>query len=154
MVAAPPRTAEQRLRDTLDRLAGDVDLWLASADPESGMPYLVPLSFLWDGEAIVFATPAASRTARNLQAVGRARIGVGPTRDVVMVEGVVEAAEPADSVDAEFGDAFAAKAEFDPRPLATPYLYFRIRPVRVQAWREANEIAGRDLMRDGKWLAG
>jgi hypothetical protein len=24
--------------------------------------------------------------------------------------------------------------------------------VRVQAWREANEIAGRTLMRDGTWL--
>jgi len=27
-----------------------------------------------------------------------------------------------------------------------------LRPLRVQAWREANEIAGRTLMRDGAWL--
>jgi hypothetical protein len=24
--------------------------------------------------------------------------------------------------------------------------------VRMQAWREANEIAGRELMRDGRWV--
>jgi hypothetical protein len=27
-----------------------------------------------------------------------------------------------------------------------------LRPERIQAWREADEIAGRTLMRDGAWL--
>jgi hypothetical protein len=49
-------------------------------------------------------------------------------------------------------DLFAAKTGFDPRRLATPYLYFRVRPRRIQAWREANELDGRELMRDGEWL--
>lgn len=40
----------------------------------------------------------------------------------------------------------------DPRRLTTPYLYFRVRPERVQSWREANEREGRELMADGKWL--
>jgi hypothetical protein len=52
---------------------------------------------------------------------------------------------------ADVGDAFAAATGFDPRELTTPYLYFRIRPERVQAWREANELEGRDLMRGGTW---
>jgi hypothetical protein len=47
---------------------------------------------------------------------------------------------------------FAARTGFDPRQLATPYLYFGVRPHRVQAWREADEPDGRDLMRDGEWL--
>ncbi len=55
-------------------------------------------------------------------------------------------------VSAELGDAFAAKTGFDPRELATPYQYFRIQPVRLQAWREANELAGRDLMQQGEWV--
>jgi hypothetical protein len=25
-------------------------------------------------------------------------------------------------------------------------------PVRIQAWREENELADRDLMREGRWL--
>lgn len=32
------------------------------------------------------------------------------------------------------------------------YLYFRVTPQRLQAWSEANELDGRDLMRDGRWL--
>ena len=47
---------------------------------------------------------------------------------------------------------FAARAGFDPRPLATPSRWFRIRPRRIQAWREANELPGRELMRGGGWL--
>ena len=53
---------------------------------------------------------------------------------------------------AEFADAFAAKSGFDPRALAESYSYFRIRPQRVQAWREANELEGRELMRVGERL--
>jgi hypothetical protein len=36
--------------------------------------------------------------------------------------------------------------------LDTPYRWFRISPRRIQAWREANELAGRELMRDDRWL--
>ncbi|GAA3050451.1 hypothetical protein [Streptomyces glomeratus] len=35
---------------------------------------------------------------------------------------------------------------------ATPYRWFRIFPRRIQAWREVNEMSGRELMRDGRWL--
>jgi len=31
-------------------------------------------------------------------------------------------------------------------------VYLVLRPVRVQAWREADEMTGRTLMRDGEWL--
>ncbi|MFI9049288.1 hypothetical protein [Streptomyces sp. NPDC053427] len=51
------------------------------------------------------------------------------------------------------GDAFAARTGFDPRELDGPYPYFLIRPRRIQAWREANELPGRDLMRNSRWLA-
>ena len=45
------------------------------------------------------------------------------------------------------GDAFAAATGFDPRTLTTRYLYFRIHPRRTQAWREADELEGRELTR-------
>ena len=147
----PPRTQQERKQDALDRLAHDVDAWVATADPGSGAPYLVPLSFLWDGATLLLATPTASPTGRNLLATGRVRLGIGPTRDLVLVEGSVEAT-PATEVPAPAGDAFAAKTGFDPRELATPYTYFRVTPLAVQAWREADELAGRELMRGGRWL--
>ena len=120
-------------------------------DDGSGVPYLVPLSFLWDGSALLIATPAASPTGRNLKSTGRVRIGLGPTRDVVMIEGTVDTVTQ-DELTAQEGDRFAGRTGFDPRQLTTPYLYFRVHPQRVQAWREENELKGRELMRDGQWL--
>jgi len=34
----------------------------------------------------------------------------------------------------------------------TPYRWFRISPRRIQAWREVDELADRELMRNGRWL--
>ena len=97
------------------------------------------------------APPADSPTGRNLRATGRVRLGLGPTRDVTMIEGTVVTVTQAELGEEE-GDRFAAGTGFDPRGLTTPYLYFRVTPQRVQAWREANELTGRELMRDGRWL--
>jgi Pyridoxamine 5'-phosphate oxidase len=150
-MSAAPRSRAQRRRDTEHRLAHDIDAWVASASAD-GMPYLVPLSFDWDGEALLVATPADSPTGRNLAAARAVRLGLGPTRDVSMIEGEVEVLEMGE-LPRERGDRFAARTGFDPRELATPYRWFRITPRRIQAWREVNELPGRELMRDGRWLA-
>jgi hypothetical protein len=150
-VIADPRPRAQRRSDTEQRLAHDVDVWVASASTD-GVPYLVPLSFDWDGEAVLLATPADSPTGRNLAASRAVRLALGPTRDVVLIEGEVAALEM-DALSAELGDRFAARAGFDPRGLAERYCWFRVIPRRVQAWREVNELAERELMRDGEWLA-
>lgn len=149
MTDAAPRGLDERLRDTQAKLADEVDCWVATSD-SSGGAYLIPLSYLWDGTAFLISTPRTSITSRNLLAAGRVRLGLGPTRDVVLVDGTAEPVDSAGLAQAT-GDAFAAKTGFDPRDL-TGYQYFLIRPRRIQAWREANELAGRDLMRDGRWL--
>ncbi|MEU9989290.1 pyridoxamine 5'-phosphate oxidase family protein [Streptomyces sp. NPDC048045] len=151
MTPPPARTPEQRKKDTLHRLEHDVDVWVASAGEDGAAPYLVPLSFVWDGATLLIATPAESPTGRNLSATGTARLGLGPTRDVVMIEGTVRAVTPEDLPE-EDAEVFAGKTGFDPRRLATRYLYFRVLPQRVQAWREENELRGRELMREGAWL--
>lgn len=145
-----PRPLDRRIADTRRRLAEDVDCWIASAS--SSAPYLVPLSFFWDGTDLFVATLAASATSRNLLATGKVRVGVGPTRDVVLIEATVRAMND-DELVPEFADAFAATAGFDPRRESDPYVYFRITPQRIQAWREADELPGRDLMRGGVWLS-
>ena len=83
----PPRTPQQRQRDTLNRLEHDVDAWVATSDGESGTPYVVPSSFLWDGTTPLEATPSAGATGRNVLATGKVRLGIGPTRDLVLTEG-------------------------------------------------------------------
>jgi pyridoxamine 5'-phosphate oxidase-like protein len=146
----PPRSRQQRRQDTLERLERDVDAWVATADAAGGAPYLVPLSFLWDGGSLLIATPSSSPTGQNLQSTGKVRVGIGPTRDLVLIEGTVGEILAAAEVPDEVGDAFAAKTGFDPRQL-TGYSYFRLHPQRLQAWREANELEDRELMRGGRW---
>ena len=150
-MSAGPRSRAQRRRDTEHRLTHDVDAWVASASA-GGAPYLVPLSFDWDGEALLVATPADSPTGRNLAASRTVRLGLGGTRDVSMIDGEVEVLE-IDALPPDRGDRFAARTGFDPRDLATPYRWFRISPRRIQAWREVDELPGRELMRDSRWLA-
>jgi hypothetical protein len=147
-----PRSRARRREDTEHRLAHDVDVWVATASPE-GAPYLIPLSFDWDGEVLLMATPRESRTARNLAATGTVRLALGPTRDVSVIDGVVEVLD-IDALPGERAERFARRAGFDPRPLTTPYCWFVVSPRRIQAWREEDELRGRELMRDGQWLVG
>ena len=145
----PVRSRADRTADTLERLSDDVDLWVASAS-EDGRAYLVPLSYHWDGSTLTIATPSASPTARNLIRAGWVRAALGHTRDVVIVEGRIEAIPI--NADPELADAHARSTGFDPRTLADEYVYLRIAPQEIQAWRESNELEGRVLMRDGAWL--
>jgi hypothetical protein len=144
-----PRSRSQRKADTLAKLERDVDLWVASAD-EAGDAYLVPLSYCWDGSTLTVATPRASRTATNLVRATCARVALGPTRDVVIIEGNLEAI--AIGTDRALEDRHAEATGFDPRTLAEEYVYLRITAHEIQAWRESSELAGRRLMRRGEWL--
>ncbi len=149
-----PRGAARRKADTLAQLAAaGADVWVASASggPGGASPYLVPLSLSWLDERVVVALPVDSRTARNVGEHGTARLGLGPTRDVVMIDAVLEHSLPVDDAAAP-ADRYAAQAGWDPRTAGGGYVFLVLRPVRIQAWREANEIPGRVLMRDGTWL--
>jgi hypothetical protein len=55
-------------------LTHDIDVWVASASAYAA-PYLVPLSFDWDGEALLVATPTDSPTGRNLAPTRAVRLG-------------------------------------------------------------------------------
>ncbi len=146
-----PRTPARRRRDTEHRLTHDVDVWVATASTD-GVPSLVPLSFDWDGEALLLATSADSRTGRNLADTRSARLALGHTRDVTMIEGDVEVLE-IDGLSEERTERFVDRAGFDPREEAGPFRWFRVIPHRIQAWREENEMVGRELMHDGHWSA-
>ena len=151
MTADEARSRTQRKADTLAMLtAPAADVWVASAS-EAGA-YLVPLSLAWLDERVVLAVDASSRTARNIVDRGTARLGAGHTRDVVMIDAVLERAVPAAEAGA-IADGYAAQSDWDPRQAPGDYHYLVLRPTRILAWRESNELAGRLLMRDGAWLA-
>jgi hypothetical protein len=145
-----PRDRGTRLADTLIKLETyAADAWVATAGADG--PYLVPLSLAWIDERVVIALPVASRTARNLLAGGTARLGVGPTRDVVLLDVVLERWAPVAEA-GELADRYAAQADWEPRAAGGGYCYLVLRPERVQAWRDEAEHADRTLMRDGAWL--
>ena len=145
-----PRDRETRKADTVAMLATQaIDVWVATASA-AGEPYLVPVSLAWVEGRVVIAVEASSLTARNLTASGKARLGVGQTRDLAMIDTVLErVVDVAD--DEALGAAYVRQADWDPRR-SPGYVLAVLRPVRMQAWREANEIPGRTLMRDGNWL--
>ena len=118
-----------------------------------GAPYLVPLSLDWYGERVIVCAQRTSRTIENVLRSGVARLGLGPTRDVVILDAVVDNSYPAGEVSAALAEHFAQRTGWDPRQERGDYVYVSLRPSRILAWREANELPERTIMRNGEWLS-
>jgi hypothetical protein len=150
-----PRDAQTRKADTLVKLrTRHADVWVASASIDGGHPvaHLIPLSLAWIDECIVVAVPVHQQTGRNIVEHGRARLALGPTRDVVIIDAVLERLIAVADAPGDLADHYAARADWDPRQATAAYAYLVLRPERIQAWREENELEGRTLMRGGAWL--
>ncbi|MFI5493935.1 pyridoxamine 5'-phosphate oxidase family protein [Actinoplanes sp. NPDC051859] len=150
MTSDEPRTKVQRKADVLAKLnARVVDAWVATAS--DGRPHLVPLTLAWHDDRIVLATDRNAPTARALEAQGTARLALGHTRDVVLIDAVREQTVPVAEAQ-ELGAVYAAQNDWDPRTAGPDYVFLVLRPDRIQAWREVNELPGRTLMRSGTWV--
>jgi Pyridoxamine 5'-phosphate oxidase len=146
-----PRTGPARTADAIAKLeARHPDAWVATASP-SGKAHLVPLTFGWDGGFIVLATETAGVTTQNLSRTGTARLALGTSRDVVMIDAELDTVVAVEDAPPEIVDTYLKQSDWDPRE-DTGYVFLRLRPRRVQVWREANELNGRTIMRDGRWL--
>lgn len=145
------RTTAQRIADVREALESQRDLWLATAS-SNGSPYLIPLSFLWNGEVVVLSTPRQSRTVRNLHENPVARVALGADlEDVILIDATADIVDPGD-IGPALAEEFANKAEFEPRNLEGDYIYITLTAQRVLAWRLEAELKGRTLMRAGVWL--
>ena len=152
MTDQQPRTRERRKADTLAKLSAPAaDVWVATAAADASA-YLVPLSLAWLDERVVLATDADSVTARNIISQGHARLGLGPTRDVVLIDAELEQVYSPDEVPSGLARGYATQAGWDPRESGGQMRFLVLRPQRIQAWREANELPGRTLMRGGVWI--
>lgn len=152
MEAPGPRTGPRRKADVIEKLeATHADVWVATAS-SSGEAHLVPLSFAWCADRLMLVTPPDSATARNILRSRAARLALGGTRDVVMIDARLDEVETVDEASSELMHAYVQQADWDPRLSGGPFVLLLLRPDRVQAWREADEIEGRTVMRDGAWL--
>lgn len=145
------RSIERRKADALAALGRNADLWLATAGP-AGRPHLIAVSAWWDGEHIVIATAGRSTTARNLEATGLARVAAGSPADALMVDVRAPAGIPVEA-DPELAAGFASGVGWNPAEVGPGWKFFRLEPVRIQAYRGYDELEGRDVMSDSRWLA-
>jgi hypothetical protein len=131
--------------------ARHADVWVASA-AAAGTAHLVPLSWAWDGAQAILAVEPSSATARNIALSGRARLALGDTRDVVMIDAALESVVDVAQAPSCLGNAYAGQADWDPRAGGGPFVFVCLQPTRIQAWRNSNEIEGRTVMRNGAWI--
>lgn len=101
--------------------------------------------------SIPVPTFASSRTVANITANPQARVAIGDTADVVMIDTRASLLNVS-AIGTDIADRYA-QVSTDPRsyPEGT-FGYLRLRPRRVQVWNGFHEFVGRTVMRDGRWL--
>ncbi len=125
--------------------------WLATAG-DTGEAHLIAVSAAWDGDGLVIATRAGSRTARNPRETSRARLALGDPSDAVVIDVAVAGSVPATADAGPIATSFRDAVGWDPAEEGDDWHYFRLRPVRIQAYRGYGEPGSRDVMRDGAWI--
>jgi hypothetical protein len=145
------RSVERRKADVLAELEKQRDLWLATAD-RTGRPHLIAVSGWWDGSHLILATARATRSARNLESTGVARLAIGSPEDVIVIDAERVKTKPVD-VEPHISEGFAAAVGWDPREIDGDWVFLTLLPSRIQAYRGYDELQGSDVMRDGRWLA-
>ena len=147
------RSIAQRKADVLAALEKkEGSAWLATAGSD-GEPRLIAVSLWWDGSRLVFATRVGNPTARNLGASRKARLALGSTEDVIMVDARLIDQAPASSAKPEMRQGFIDAAGWDPAEEGDDWAFFRLEPVRIEAYRGYGELEGRTVMRQSRWLA-
>jgi Pyridoxamine 5'-phosphate oxidase len=146
------RTPTQRKADVLAALMANRDLWIATAD-RNGSPHLIAVSAWWHDNQMTIATSNASRTARNLVSIGSARLALGSPEDVIVIDTTLMDSVPVGEADGRLGQGFAAAVGWDPRTIDPGWSFYHLKPLRIQAYRGYDELAGRDVMRNERWVS-
>jgi hypothetical protein len=150
MTSTPLRDVATRKSDVLRALESQGHYWLSTADT-SGRPHVIGVSALWTGGELVVTTLGSSRTSRNIAANPTVVLTHGDPADAVVIRAeMVDSAAVADSPDlaSKWKDAMG----WDPREM-DGWMFFRLRPMRIQAFRGYDEIENRDVMVRSRWLA-
>jgi hypothetical protein len=145
------RSAEQRKSDAIEKLEKDEDVWVATAG-QGGTAHLVPLSLCWHDGNVIVAVEGRSRTARNASASRQARLALGTSRDVVMIDAAATVTARS-GLDPAIASAYRERTGWQPGSDGGDWVYILLKPATIQVWRDVAEITGRTVMRDGAWLA-
>jgi hypothetical protein len=124
--------------------------FLVSADI-AGRPHVIAVSAWWDGHELVVTTNGSSRTARNLAMNPLVKLVGGDPSDAIIIDAQVIDSSPVED-SAELAAGFQGAMGWDPREM-DGWMFYRLRPTRIQAFRGYDEIEGRDVMVRSRWLA-
>jgi general stress protein 26 len=145
-----PRGLAERQSDARKQLESSFQMWLATGSDGRGA-HLIPVAYVWDGLDVYTATFARSRTVANIEAHPQARIALGDTADVVMIDAGASLVD-VPAIDADIAERYA-QVSHDPRTYPTgTFLYLRLHPRRIQAWNGFHEFPGRTVMQERRWL--
>jgi hypothetical protein len=145
------RTVDARKADVVAALERQGTFWLATAD-HAGRPHLIAVSAWWDGTDLVMATRSSSRTAANLGVGSTVKLAAGSPADAIVIDARVVESEAA-ARSPELAKGFAGALGWDPREVGEDWAFYRLLPARIQAYRGYEELEGRDVMRNSRWLA-
>ena len=143
------RDTAARKRDVLAALEKQGRLWLATADV-GGRPHVIAVSAWWDGTDLVITTSGSSRTARNMAMNPLVTLAAGDPGDAIVIQAQMLDSSAAESSE-EVALGFSKVMGWDPREMGG-WMFFRLRPTRIQAFRGYDEIEGRDVMVRSRWL--
>ena len=143
------RDTATRKKDVLAALEGQGRYWLTTADT-AGRPHMIGVSALWDGAELVVTTLGSSRTARNMAMNPTVVLAHGDPADAIVIKAaVIDSAAVEDS--AELAGEWNKAMGWDPREMGG-WMFYRLRPTRIQAFRGYDEIENRDVMVRSRWI--
>ena len=143
------RSVEQRKKDVLAELEKQGHYWLTTAEV-GGRPHVIGVAGLWDGSQMIITTLGTSRSARNMAMNPRVVLAWGDPADAIVIQaGVIDSSAVEDSH--QIADEWKQAMGWDAREMEG-WMFFRLRPTHIQAFRGYDEIAGRDVMIRSRWV--
>jgi hypothetical protein len=149
MTSTPSRDTATRKKDVLAVLEKQGHYWLTTAEV-GGRPHMIGVSGLWDGAQIVVTTLGTSKTALNMAMNPLVILAAGDPSDAVVIQGqMIESIPVGESP--RMAQEWRAAMGWDPAELGD-WVFYRLRPTRIQAFRGYDEIQGRDVMVRSRWV--
>ena len=150
MTSTPPRRdAATRKKDVLQAFAKQGHYWLTPAEIGGG-PHVIGVSALWGEDEFVVTTLGTSRTARNMAMNPRVVLIHGDPSDAIVIQaGMIASAAVEEWPD--IAEEWKKAMGWDAREM-DGWMFFRLRPTGIKAFRGYEEIVGRDVMIGSRWV--
>jgi hypothetical protein len=141
------RDTATRKKDVLAALEKQGHYWLTTAEI-GGRPHMIAVSGLWNDGEMVVTTLGTSKTARNIAMNPLVVMAGGDPSDAIVIQAQVLESMPVED-SARMVEEWKAAMGWEP---PGDWIFYRLRPTRIQAFRGYDEIKGRDVMLRSRWV--